>query len=568
MSNVPDLVDLLYRADWTRLSLVAEVEVRRESNSFTSRVEDAGFRAEVPHGLRFGPMRPVLGNAPWDAKPSSQRLWDEKPWSQRLWDQRRATRSTLPFGADPKPWWTGREWEVVADSLRVETSRSTLLIASGGRYRQQGGDSIEGCNGERHWLAVEKDGGWVVEVAGRTHPPLAKLLQPSWLLNGYILEAGEAMTAGGRDGLRVVATPRAGVGHRDLAGVRPLDGVEVIVDTELGILLRLEEIADGQPLSVTELENVSLDQASAADDTQFLPPGGWDTVRPEPPGAPGGPVWEAAKLATGLAAKGISVLIRRSSGDPFGQATQEEPEAEMPADEPDPGDGSPVSDEVLQLLYRSEELWAPGITATLHQWHDMATVLARVPERFRQAGFGGIGSFLDVTAAQVSTVHTVSRLRIAGPLRYRIDTDPQPSNRTAYQARTIVCDGERRWETYDEVVNTGAAEPPPAEVADLLNSAWLLEQRLSGGSQAVVSGRRGYHLNVISRDRPWDGMFSPDEVVVDAEFGIVLRWTSFLGSRPVVRCELRDVAAYLDEPGDFVPDLPPGRPVVDKTEQA
>jgi acetyl esterase/lipase len=60
-------------------------------------------------------------------------------------------------------------------------------------------------------------------------------------------------------------------------------------------------------------------------------------------------------------------------------------------------------------------------------------------------------------------------------------------------------------------------------------------------------------------------MFSPDEVVLDAELGFLLCSISHAGPRVFVREELRDViTAVSGAPGDFQPDLPPGMPVVEE----
>ena len=88
---------------------------------------------------------------------------------------------------------------------------------------------------------------------------------------------------------------------------------------------------------------------------------------------------EASKLIAGLAAGGIGALVRSSRSRSFEQATQEEPEAEMPPDaEPLPADAPAATDEVLHLLDAGRDRWAPGIAATLHQWHDIAALLAQV----------------------------------------------------------------------------------------------------------------------------------------------------------------------------------------------
>ena len=234
-----DLVGLLYRADWTRLSLAAEVSVRRDLD-----------RAQTEAAV-----------------------------------------------APP-----GHEWEMATDQLGTETRRSTLLIQPGRRYREQGEDRAGGCDGDRSWLAIREGDGWNVEADDGPEPPLPPMLRPSWLLTGYTLEAGEPVTVGEREALRLVATPRPGIWSRASAGTRPLDRVEMLVDAGLGILLRHEEILDGRTLSVTELTEVRLDPAPV-DDDQFAPPDGWDSVPGSVPrAAPWGPGREAAKLFADLAA--------------------------------------------------------------------------------------------------------------------------------------------------------------------------------------------------------------------------------------------------------------------------
>jgi hypothetical protein len=48
---------------------------------------------------------------------------------------------------------------------------------------------------------------------------------------------------------------------------------------------------------------------------------------------------------------------------------------------------------------------------------------------------------------------------------------------------------------------------------------------------------------------------------VDAELGILLRLTSYLGGKPVRRYELRDITTGA---GDFQVDIPPGMPTVEE----
>jgi hypothetical protein len=313
----------------------------------------------------------------------------------------------------------------------------------------------------------------------------------------------------------------------------------MLVDAGLGILLRHEEILDGRALSVTELTEVRLDPAPV-DDDQFAPPGGWDSVPGSVPrAAPWGPGREAAKLFADLAA---GSLVRSSRSRSFEQATQEEPEAEMPPDpEPLPGDAPAVTDQLLHLLYDSRDNGASGFTATLHQWQDMAAIAARVPDSVRRLGFGGLGHFYDAAGQQMATLHEVSRLSFDGSWRYRIE----------HSGNTMVGDGRRCWHVFgDEWL--AVPEGPPAEVAKLLDASGLLEHRLSGGAETTVDGRRGYRLRVTPDGPVPAEMPFADDVVADTELGILLRLIYHAGSKPVSRWELRDVVVG----GDIHIDIP------------
>jgi hypothetical protein len=503
-----DLVSLLYRADWTRLRLAAEVTASRDFDLDRTR-----------YGADGAPPPPFLG----------------------------APRA-------------GHVWEMATDQLGTRTDRSTLLIEPGRRYREQGEDRLSGCDGDRSWSAVRDGGGWKVEADDGPEPPWPPMLRPSWLLTGFTLEPGEPVTVGGREALQVVATPRPDVWPRATHRPRPPDRLEVLVDLGLGILLRHEEILDGKTLSVTELTGIRTDPdpVTPADGEQFLPPGGWDSVRGDAPRgtAAGGPGWEASKLIAGLAAGGIGALVRSSRSRSFEQATQEEPEAEMPPDfESVPADAPAVADEVLRLLRSSRDRWAPGIAATLHQWHDIAAMLAQVPEGARRAGFGGLGHLIDAAGERLATLHIVSRLSFDGSGRYRIEP-ALPAGSLLRRAETIICDGERQWQRAGDEVTVRPAGPPPFQIAKLLDASWLLEHGLSGGVGTLTGGRRGYRLRVAVGESIWDRMFFPDEIVVDAELGILLRSVCHAGSRPVSRYELRDVV--LGEQGDFRADIPDG----------
>jgi hypothetical protein len=442
---------------------------------------------------------------------------------------------------------------MATDQLGTETHRSTLLIQPGRRYREQGEDVASGCDGDRSWTATRKDGGWDVEADDGPEPPLPPMLRPSWLLTGYTLEAGEEVTADGRQALRVAAVPRPQLwAARRPAGTRPLDRVEMLVDLGLGILLRHEEILDGRTLSVTELTGVRLDPGPV-DDDQFVPPGGWDSGRDSGPAAPGGPVWEAGKLVTDLAERGVGALVKSWVSRAAEKDTRARPFSEMPPDpEPRPAGKPAVTDQMLHLLHDSRDRWATGITATLHHWQDMGAMLTRVPDSMRRMAFGGYGHFIDAASEQAGTFHSTFRVSFDGSGRYRVE-QALPAGGLG---GTIVGDQERQWSLDEDEWLAHPPGPPPHGIGRLLDASWLLEHRLTGGAETTVGDRRGYRFAVAS-DAPIDGFsFSVDDAVADAELGILLRVISHMDATPVGRYELRDVVVG----GDIRIDVPERRP--------
>src|SRR5260370_1018170 len=112
VTDGPDLISLLYRADWTRLSLAADVSISGERGSPWSR-----FEGGVP------PLPPP-GSWPWFGPPGGG--WAGSwPWAH-----------DWPRDEEPEESWEeGREWEVATDEAAAEPSRSTLVIPPGRRPR-------------------------------------------------------------------------------------------------------------------------------------------------------------------------------------------------------------------------------------------------------------------------------------------------------------------------------------------------------------------------------------------------------------------------------------------------
>jgi hypothetical protein len=503
MTSVPGVIGLLYRADWTRLSLLAEVTM------------------VVDHDLYR--------------------------WREREMRSRGAGEPPAAFEET---------------SSGVESSSTTLLVAPGRRYREQSGDDADGylagSDGTRSWQRLMQAGpagkSPLVQLSGDPEPPFPQLLSPRQVLSRFTLEVGDQLTACGRDAIHVIAMPRRPL--HDL-----LDQADLIVDAELGILLRYQELYQGQVLISTELADLRLDPPEATDTARFTPPAG-STVDGSDQDALhevfGGPGWAAAKGAAGLAAGGLGALIKYCSPDPAPQA-EPDPERNMPPSSPDI-DETPLSDEILYLVYRGAAA-APEFTATLHDWNDVEAMLSRVPEGARRAGFGGLGFLIDAASNQIATLHLVARCHFGGQDRYRID---YPVRAGKKMPTTVACDGQRHWQVYVDKVTAGAAAPPPRNIAELLDASWLLGGRVSGGTELMIGERRAFRLS-ITGDSSVGLVFLPAEAVVDAELGVLLRLTSYAGDRPVMRREFRDIIVGSGGPGDFHVDIPPGIRTIEET---
>jgi outer membrane lipoprotein-sorting protein len=522
MAGLPEVIGLLYRADWTRLSLSAEL------------------RSEA------------------DREPLPRLSREERSRCFRAWPMQKQ------------------------DNGRY-AGCGALLIGPGGRWRLEcpvpgrgaEGEAAEGNDGEHGWSWRPPERGGPpplpVKVNG-AYPPVPELLCPSCLLGGYTLEVLGPVTAAGRDAIAVAATPR-----RDVLGSgsakRPYDRIEVAVDAELGILLRRAETARGELVTLTELTDLTMNPPEAADPARFAPPPGSHRgeTQGENRGAMfSGPGWAAADLAAG----GLGALIRHVPHLPGHGAPDEQPEA-MPS--PDlaplePADGSPPPDEVLDLLYRSGE--PRDLGATARQWHDMVAMAAWIPEGIRAAGRGGLASLLDAMTRGYNVARTDARLRVSGPDRYRLDFSSRPRR---IDSTTIACDGERRWRVYQDRTMVGPAAPLRDHIAFLADSCWLLRRRLSGGAELTYRGRPARQLRVTPV--PGGGVAlgplmtfptgaivdAPTDAIVDAETGCLLRLISYAGDTLAIWSELDDISTEPADPDEFRVHVPPGTRTVEET---
>jgi hypothetical protein len=564
MVSDQDVIGLLHRADWTKLTLSGTVTGADSVVDTVLSVQSDEPLGEPWRRQDYDPPAPP---------PPPPGLFEHVP----AWIFERVTTR----GAERAQAAGRRSWSFTPGDAGAPCS---LSVAPGRRFRVEGADGTwaVGSDGERlwHWLR-DRPAGTSVGSVGFTWPddrpraPYGTLLVPSWLLTGYLLVLDGEVTVGGRAGVRVLGTPRkvadkqpnpfgGRLGRSASAGglfapvprwLNPPQWTEVeaVVDVELGILLRCSQRAGDEPPSVTEFSSLDVGEPTAA--SRFSAPAGSVFAGAKGPrsqgpgdraadGAAGTSLGdalgealrpaakEAAKAVAGLAAGGLGALIRytpsRRRVDPFTRAAAEaaDPEAAMPTDEPVPAaaadEAAPVRadeavpDEVLYLLSRSGRA-APSLRATLHQWDSFDAVLAAIPPSARGEGFGGVGFLIDAvrdSAWERATGdrHTVSTVALGGWNEYRIDLVRSVADGSLFPARsgdkqealTIASDGVRQWQVYSDRVIIGVAAPPPSELGDLLDASWLLDSyiELSGGTEVWASGRRAYRIVARYREDP------------------------------------------------------------------
>lgn len=530
MPDVRDLVALIYRADPARLSLSATVGWRQDLE--VDQQLHALAREEL--NQRLGPL------------PKAWRLREE------------------PGDLYPE---TGRT---------EETYR--VLLAPDGRYRveSEDGSPTSVSNGESHWMILE--GTVRRDPVDGLPREFRGLVGPRWLIASYDLDVTGRTEVDARPAYRVTARPRAvhvgySVGHYHL-----LDRIDVLIDAELGIILRSERIFRGQTLAVAELHDLAVDPPRASDPELFEPPPGLPVDDRPTFGTflPQGRGWRAAIAAADAAAGAMGFAVRHAPRRPSRGAGSDD-DAEMPRYAHDFAavlrNLVPLGDDLVNLLHRTG-LGAPDFYAELHQWLDAAPTLGAM-RTFRSLlpqaldGLLGPDELWDAVVergGQKGSVHRTARLRVSMPGRYRIDylTGNWPA-----KYRAIACDGEHTSKLYTGRVATGPARPLEEEIASMVDPAWLLHGwSLSAGGEASVDGRRGLRIVAEVRGRPGPAglgqLFSPIESIVDAELGILLRQTAYVDGRPATVDELRNVATLTD-PADFSIDVPSGLRAVPDT---
>jgi hypothetical protein len=500
MTTDAELAALLVRVDWTGLSLSAKVSWRRDF-------------AALQRAVRVGASHRG-GTPPRRSRPYAPRFEE--------------TASVLVLGRGGRY----RHEEAQAGGQRV-----TVADCDGGTSWEQGYDPVSGASQTSGWSYVRS--------LSSLSPPLSELLQPSWLPAGFLLEVIGPATACGRDAVEFAGRPRPLVMPEPIG-----DRVVAIADLELGILLRCERLSGEESLMVMELTELRLNPPEPAGLGAFTPreaagPGLMSRI-------PWAILRRAAKtsasvILTALAAGlRLAAGVRRLSalrtqisgaGGPMPAAPRPQPAA--------PGEVMSVPGHVLDLLYQG---WpaAPCIRASLHQWADPGAMARSALAGWNAAGIGGTGRLAAAIASFDKGTYRADQVLAASSGQYKVE---RVQARRPRGPAVIACDGQRRWKAYPGRVVVGPAAPLRSDVARMIDSAWLLGCRLSGGEPVAAGGRRGYQITA----RPDDGsawsfsghyvsgqeLPAPAVAVVDADSGVLLSLTAFSGGQPTLHAELR-----------------------------
>ena len=390
-------------------------------------------------------------------------------------------------------------------------------------------------------------------VVGDEPSGLDELLRPGWLIAGFDLslasEDPDGRVLDGRAAVALVAHPRPVAAPRGpIDDKARLSRVEVLVDRELGILLRSAEYFEDELCRTAELTGLVLDPAPPAehgavpeeDADEDLFAGLTDAV-PAPVRLIARGIGAALGEAVRISAR-INPVAEPDDGEPWFEQ-EPGPEPEPMAAEPEDRAALSQDDALALLLHRSGR-GTPPFTAEVHVWVSSRAYLdaggslrAPVPFLGPEAVWSAIGD------STPDRSHRVYRLAFADLLHYRLDTvlDGRGKEPTA-----VSCDGATGYRLFPDRLVTVPAAPPEFATGQLLDLSWLLCHDLTVLGPAEYGGRAALRVGVVPRPhgaglRTAFFLLDRLELLVDTELGVGLRLTVFRDGDAVARQELRGV---------------------------
>lgn len=232
----------------------------------------------------------------------------------------------------------------------------------------------------------------------------------------------------------------------------------------------------------------------------------------------------------------------------------------------DGADDDQASGLILALIYQAG-LYGNEIDAEYRSWQSGDATLLASKDASDRGGMRGLSQLAAAASERTSDSYERARVAVGAVDQYRID---YLENSRARKPTLVAADGEHRWRVYPDRVTVGPAVPLPPEIAAMLDPAWLLDWRLTGGSPVRLNDRAGYVIGVHQPVRPAAALSLPDrapaEAVIDAELGILLRLRFTYSGRDHNRYELRQVVSSQPrDPAGFRLLVPDGVPVVADT---
>jgi len=515
--SVPDLVELMYRADWSTLSLALEAA---EFDDY-----DVRSRMMASHAP---PWLPLAGPA--------------------------AGRRQAGLGPDD-------EEADVAAVHAVGDRTFRLLIEPGGRFRADStagkvDDDVPPCAELLlpSWLPA----GFELVLAG----PALVSGRRAYRVTGSQRPVGRGRRLRpGRQRLRPAHRTGAFVSR-----IEDIDRVDAVIDADLGILLRAELLFRGQVVSRREFTTVLTDPRDAPEVSQSAGPLDEDEPDAGPPFS--GPGWERAKTAANAGAAALSFAIRHSPhrAPPAGARPGAPPGSPRPGQAGwpgPPGPDQPLSGRLIRLLYEAG-LRRTGFDAELATWADAAASADSFKWATRNSTLPAVSQLGDAFTERATSWQGREAVSVELPDKYRIDyIDGGAKPRKVISE---VSNGTRRWRIFADHASVGAALPLPEPIARLADPSWLLDWRLTGGAEVTVGDRDGYLIRVHPRCQPPEAAAHaglPADVILDAELGVLLRLNQEQAGRPSMQQSLVDLTVRTQhDPATFGVEVPAAMRVV------
>jgi hypothetical protein len=189
------------------------------------------------------------------------RRWSDEERALGLMRARGWYRDPPPIPSEEGSWGeppsrieaTTKLWAAGASWLRWETD----LVVDG----NQAGSSVGVKEGElfwQRWDDQEVQSNEHREVGGTMTTPEERLLDPAPLLGAFYLELGGETLWLDRRTIRVQATARPGGQANDFGPLT--ERLDLLVDRERGVLLKVSTFADGTEISRIEIEEIAFDE--------------------------------------------------------------------------------------------------------------------------------------------------------------------------------------------------------------------------------------------------------------------------------------------------------------------